>query len=371
MEHEQYMQLALDEAKKGCGWVNPNPMVGAIIVKDGQIIGKGYHKKCGDWHAERNALSSCGTNPAGATMYVTLEPCCTYGKTPPCTDAIIESGIAAVVVGTTDPNPAVSGKGIRQLEEHGISVTSGVLEERCRRLNDVFFHFITTNTPYVTMKYAMTLDGKTATVSGKSKWITGEAAREHVHYSRHENTAIMVGLGTVIADDPLLTCRLTGCKNPVRIICDTGLSIPIGSRIVETAGEIKTIIATAAQENGKSDLLQKKGIDILKVPIKNDHIDLCVLMALLGERKIDSILLEGGAALNGAALESGIVQKVQAYIAPKIFGGQKAKTPVGGNGVDSPDDAFLLADRELTILGDDILLEYRLQRGDTNVYRNY
>lgn len=355
------MQLALEEAKKGCGWVNPNPMVGAVIVKNGGIIGKGFHKKYGDWHAERNALAECGTEAQGATLYVTLEPCCHHGKTPPCTDAIIDSGIAEVVVGSGDPNSLVGGKGIQILERHGIKVVYGVLEEECKRLNEVFFHYITHNTPFVVMKYAITLDGKTATASGQSKWITGEAAREHVHRSRHQYTGIMAGVGTVIADDPLLTCRLPDTKNPIRIICDTHLRIPPESKIVQTARDVPTLIATAAPMGSKADRLRDKGVIIVGVPVREGQIDLSQLMVTLGERKIDGILLEGGATLNAAALESGIVHKIQAYIAPKIFGGEDAKSAVGGIGVACPDAAYTLKDRQITLLGDDILLEYRLK----------
>lgn len=262
MSHEQFMKLALEEAKRGCGWVNPNPVVGAVIVKNGDIIGKGYHKKYGDWHAERNALASCIQNARGATIYVTLEPCCHYGKTPPCTDAIIASGISEVVVGSPDPNVLVAGKGIEILRSHGIKVIVGVLKEECSRLNEVFFHYITHKTPFVAMKYAITADGKTATVAGKSKWITGNSAREHVHRLRHEYSAIMAGVGTVIADDPLLTCRLPDCKNPVRIICDTNMRIPIESIIIKTAHEVKTYIATSSLDYDKADELRSFGCEI-------------------------------------------------------------------------------------------------------------
>jgi diaminohydroxyphosphoribosylaminopyrimidine deaminase/5-amino-6-(5-phosphoribosylamino)uracil reductase len=355
------MRMALEEAKKGCGWVNPNPMVGAIIVSNGDIIGKGYHRKHGDWHAERNALASCEHNPVGSTMYVTLEPCCHHGKTPPCTDAIIESGISRVVVGSKDPNVLVGGKGIEILRSHGIEVSCGVLEKECKELNEVFFHFITRRTPFLVMKYAMTLDGKTATATGKSKWITGEKARAHVHSMRHQYSSIMVGVGTVLIDDPLLTCRLPGCKNPVRIICDTNLRIPLESKVVETAHEMKTYIATSSSESVKADKLRECGVEIITVPIRNNHIDLREMMIILGEKNIDSILLEGGATLNASALDCGIVNKVLVYIAPKIFGGSSSKSAVGGIGIDNPEDAFNMCDRKITLLDDDILLEYRMK----------
>ena len=358
MSHELYMKLALEEAKKGSGWVTPNPMVGAVIVKDSRVIGKGYHKKYGDLHAERNALASCTQSPQGSTMYVTLEPCCHYGKTPPCTEAIIGNGISEVVVGCLDPNPFVAGKGVNILRSHGLQVSVGVLEDECIILNEVFFHYITQKTPYVVMKFAMTLDGKIATTTGKSKWITGEAAREHVHRLRHQYSAIMVGVGTVIADDPMLTCRLPDCKNPVRVICDTHLRIPIESQIVKTAREVKTYIATCCPDNDKGDRLRGFGCELVSVSKNGDHINLTELMTLLGHLTIDSVLLEGGAALNASALEVGIVNKVCAYIAPKIFGGATAKTAVSGRGADSPDDAYLMKNRRITLLGNDVLLEY-------------
>ena len=230
-EDEKYMVLAMELAKKGYGYTAPNPVVGAVIVKNGCIIGQGYHEKYGEPHAERNALASCTQSPEGATIYVTLEPCCHHGKQPPCTDAIIEAGIGRVVTGSGDPNPLVGGKGIQILRDHGIQVTEHVLREECDRLNQVFFHYIQTGRPYVTMKYAMTMDGKIAAYTGASRWVTGEEARHHVHEQRKKNTAIMVGIGTVLADDPMLNCRIEGGRNPVRIICDTHLKMPLTSKI--------------------------------------------------------------------------------------------------------------------------------------------
>lgn len=361
MSDQRYMQLALDEAIKGRGWVNPNPMVGAVIVKDGNIIGSGYHQKYGEPHAERNALAACSANPQGSTMYVTLEPCCHWGKTPPCTDAIIASGVAKVVIGAKDPNSLVAGKGIQILKQHGIEVTTGVLEDKCHQLNEVFFHYIRHKTPFVVIKYAMTIDGKTATSTGKSQWITGEAAREHVHSLRHRYTAIMVGIGTIIADDPLLNCRLPNSKNPARIICDTNLRIPLDAKVVQTANEITTYIATASKNSAKISALKEKNVNIISLSQKNGHINLEQLMTVLGERSIDSILLEGGATLHAAALESGIANKVMAYIAPKIFGGEQAKSAVGGKGIDNPNQAYQLGGGKITQLDQDILLEYTLK----------
>ncbi|MCI7738463.1 MAG: bifunctional diaminohydroxyphosphoribosylaminopyrimidine deaminase/5-amino-6-(5-phosphoribosylamino)uracil reductase RibD [Lachnospiraceae bacterium] len=354
-----YMKTALELAKKGCGYTSPNPMVGAVIVKDDRIIGQGYHERYGDLHAERNALASCTESPAGATIYVTLEPCCHYGKQPPCTDAILESGITRVVVGSGDPNPAVAGKGIEILRQHGIEVVEHVLEDECLQLNEVFFHYIQTKQPFVVMKYAMTMDGKIAAYTGASKWVTGEQARQHVHQQRHKYTAIMVGVNTVLMDNPLLTCRIEHSKNPVRIICDSHLRTPLTSQIVQTASEVPTILATLCKDSERKKLYEDNGCRVLTVPESNDgHIDLSELMTILGNQyNIDSILLEGGATLNWSALKSGIVNKVQAYIAPKLFGGASAKTPVSGQGFALPSEAVFLSNSKITQLGDDFLIE--------------
>lgn len=357
MNHLEYMKFALGLAKKGYGFVNPNPMVGAVIVKDDKIIGQGYHEKYGELHAERNALANCKISPKDATMYVTLEPCCHYGKTPPCTEAIIRSGIQRVVIGSNDPNPLVKGKGIAELRKHGIVVEAGVLKEECDKLNEVFFHFIENKTPFVLMKYAMTLDGKIATVAGKSKWITGEEARNNVHEDRHRYSAIMVGIGTVLSDNPLLTCRIENRRNPIRVICDTNLRMPLDCNIVNTAKEIPTIIATCSTEIQRYLQYMDLGCKIIVVNKKENHLDLKELMIKLGEENIDSIFLEGGASLNWSMLQYGLINKVQAYIAPKLFGGEGAKSPIGGMGIENPEDAFYLENHKMTQLGDDLLIE--------------
>lgn len=357
MSDEAYMKLALECAEKGRGWVNPNPMVGAVIVKNDRVIGMGYHQQYGELHAERNALASCTESPQGATLYVTLEPCCHYGKTPPCTKAILNSGIRRVVVGAADPNPLVAGKGILSLRRHGVEVTESVLREACTALNEVFFHFIRTRTPYVVMKYAMTMDGKIAARSGRSKWITGEAARGRVQEDRHRYSGIMAGVGTILADDPLLTCRLPDSRNPVRIVCDSRLRTPLNARVVRTAGEVPTILATCSPDEARMRPYREAGCEVLALPSKDGHTDLRELMAALGKKEIDSVLLEGGGALNWSALQSGIVRKVQAYVAPRLFGGADAKSPVEGIGVEIPERAFRLAPPRVTRLEDDILLE--------------
>jgi diaminohydroxyphosphoribosylaminopyrimidine deaminase/5-amino-6-(5-phosphoribosylamino)uracil reductase len=357
VKDKDYMRKALELAQKGCGWVNPNPMVGAVIVKNDNIIGMGYHHRYGKLHAERDALQNCTDSPNGATLYVTLEPCCHFGKTPPCTEAIISNEVRRVVIGSFDPNHLVAGKGIEILRRHGIEVVDGVLTEDCNKLNEVFFHFIQNKTPYVVMKYAMTMDGKIATHSGKSKWITGEIARERVHKDRHRYSGIMVGIGTIITDNPLLTCRLPGLKSPVRIICDTKLKTPLQSNVVQTAKQYKTIIATCCIDSMRIKTYQEAGCEVLFMPQKDGHVDLKELMIALGKEGIDSILLEGGQTLNWSALKDGIVNKIQAYLAPKLFGGINAKSPVGGTGVEIPNGAYQLLPPLVTKLGDDILLE--------------
>ena len=356
MTDQNYMLQAIQLAKQGEGWTNPNPMVGAVIVKNGRIIGKGYHKKYGELHAERNAIASLTESAEGATIYVTLEPCCHYGKTPPCTEAIIEQKIKRVVIGSRDPNPKVSGKGIKMLQEAGIEVIEDFMREECDRLNPVFFHYITTKTPYVVMKYAMTLDGKIATKTGASKWITGEAARAEVQHMRHRYMGIMAGIGTVIADDPMLNVRVEGWKSPIRILCDSGLRIPLDGQIVKSAGKYRTIVAYADSENteAKRKRLHEMGVETICCPDENNQVDLKKLMKYLGEEGIDSILLEGGGTLNDSALRAGIVQEVQAFIAPKLFGGMNSKTPVEGIGVRFPSEAVKLKCTDICQIGEDI-----------------
>ncbi len=363
MSDEEYMKLALELAKKGAGYVSPNPMVGAVIVKDGRMIGKGYHKKYGELHAERNAIANLTESAENATIYVTLEPCCHYGKTPPCTEAIIENKISRVVIGSKDPNPLVAGKGAQILRQHGISVTENVLKNECDSLNQVFFYYIQNKLPYVIMKYAMTADGKTACYTGESKWISGEASRAFVQKLRHQYTGIMVGVDTVIKDNPMLTCRMEGGKNPVRIICDSSLRTPKNSNIVKTAKDIRTILATTCTDKKRQQEYLAYGCEIVAVKEKNQHVDLKELMIHLGEMQIDSILLEGGGTLNWSALKEGIVNKVLLFLAPKIFGGAAAKSPVAGIGAAHPSDAFFLKNIKYQTIGEDLLMEADIKIG--------
>ena len=367
-----YMRRAIELAKKGAGFTSPNPLVGAVIVKDGRIIGEGYHKMIGGLHAEREAISSLTESAEGATIYVTLEPCCHYGHQPPCTLAIVENGIRRVVVGSADPNPLVSGKGAEFLRSKGITVEEDFLREECDELNPIFFHYITTKLPYVTMKYAMTLDGKIATRTGASKWITDEEARAHVHALRGRYSSILAGIGTVLADDPMLNCRLPDSHQPVRIVADSRLQIPEECQLVQTADTYRTIVACAVKDPAKEERLKSHGVEILYCPEDQaPKVDLWKLINYLGENQIDSLLIEGGGILHEAALRAGIVNHVCAYIAPKLFGGKDAKTPVEGLGTDLPDNGALLELTKITTLGKDLLLEYDLKGGMDHVYRNH
>ncbi|QEK13304.1 bifunctional diaminohydroxyphosphoribosylaminopyrimidine deaminase/5-amino-6-(5-phosphoribosylamino)uracil reductase RibD [Crassaminicella thermophila] len=360
-----YMKRALELAKYGIGYTNPNPLVGAVIVKNNRIIGEGYHRRYGEPHAEINAFLNATEDVVGATMYVTLEPCSHFGKTPPCANAIVQKGIKKVVIAMKDPNPLVSGDGIQILKNHGIEVVTDVLEEEAKKLNEVFIKYITTKKPFCILKTAMTLDGKIATFTGDSKWISNESSRKYVHKLRHAVSGIMVGIGTIISDDPLLTTRLEDIKglNPTRIIVDTHGKIPLNSKVLKTCKNVQTIIATTElADTKKLKSIEKMGAEILITPIKEGKVDLSSLMTALGEKKIDSILLEGGSTLNYSALNEGIVDKVISFIAPKIIGGHTAKTPVGGEGRMYMKDAILLKNIKVSYFKNDIMIEAYLRK---------
>ena len=363
-EDIEYMRRAIELAERGVGFTNPNPMVGAVIVKGGKVIGEGWHERCGEWHAERNAFKNCTVPAEGATMYVTLEPCCHYGKTPPCTEAIIEHGIARVVVGMEDPNPLVAGKGIALLREAGIEVVCGVEEEALREQNRVFLKYISTKLPWVAMKTAMTLDGKIATRTGDSKWITGAEARAYVHELRHRFMAILVGIGTVVADDPLLNCRIEGrgVRQPIRVVVDSNARLSLDSQLVKTAGEYRTIVAHtrfAPEERVKA--LRETGVEMLLCKEKEGLVDVRNLLELLGLSGIDSILLEGGGSLNYTFLSEGLADELYAFIAPKIGGGMNAKTPVEGAGMEKMADAINLELENVLNIGHDVLLKLKVK----------
>lgn len=365
---KKYMQRAISLARRGEGKTNPNPLVGAVIVKDGKIIGEGFHHKYGDLHAERDALKNCyekNNNPAGSTIYVTLEPCCHFGKQPPCTQALVQAGVSHVVVASRDPNPLVHGKGNDYLREHGIKVTEDFLKEESDKLNNIFFKYIQENIPYVALKYAMTMDGKIACKTGESKWITNEKSRLYVQKLRNKYSGILCGIGTVLKDDPMLNCRIKNGTNPLRIICDSNLRIPLESKIVKTSKEIKTLIvgveSTEKSFLEKKELLESFGSEVfLTKPDKNKKVNFTELLNELGKRKIDSVLVEGGAEINYSLLSENLVDCVYAFVAPKSFGGN-AKSPVSGEGVENPSKAFNFILKETKKIENDILLKYEKQ----------
>ena len=356
------MRRAIELAKKGGGYVHPNPLVGCVVVKDGEIIAEGYHKKYGEYHAERNALLRCQSETKGASLYVTLEPCCHYGKTPPCTEIIIEKGIKKVFVGILDPNPLVAGKGVKILQDAGIEIEVGLCEDEIRELNKVFLKYITTKRPYVIMKTAMTLDGKIAAHTGDSRWVTNEQSRKLVHELRSEMAAVVVGIGTVLADDPMLNVRLEGNPHqPIRIVVDSNLRIPRNSKLIRTSGEYRTIIATIKRDDCRDvQPYVSTGVEILECQSNNGHVDINDLMAKLGAMGIDSILLGGGGTLNAAFLEAGCVDEVWAFIAPKIIGGEGAKTPVSGKGIEKMNNAIQLQNIDIQNINGDILIKGKI-----------
>lgn len=349
------MKRALELAEKAKGFTSPNPMVGAVIVKDDKIIGEGYHHKCGEAHAEVDAFNNATESVEGATMYVTLEPCSHTGKTPPCADRIIKEKIARVVVGATDPNPLVSGRGIKKMQDAGIAVSYGLLADESIQLNEVFMKYIVDKRPFVVYKSATTLDGKIATAKGESQWISSESSRNQVHRLRHYLSGIMVGINTVINDNPMLNCRVDGCTSPVRIVVDSSLKIPVESNLIQTADKYRTIIATLQSDTCiKAEMLKQMGAEVIAVKGKDARIDLNHLMEKLGEMGIDSILLEGGGTLAFSAFNQGIVDKVIYYIAPKIFGGVNAKTSVEGNGFDKISESVKLKNITTNMVDNDI-----------------
>ncbi|MGE7876192.1 bifunctional diaminohydroxyphosphoribosylaminopyrimidine deaminase/5-amino-6-(5-phosphoribosylamino)uracil reductase RibD [Peribacillus muralis] len=356
VDDQYYMKLALDLAASAKGKTNPNPVVGAVIVKDGVIAGTGIHRKAGEPHAEVHAFKMAGEYAEGATLYVTLEPCSHYGKTPPCANLVKESGVLRVVVATQDPNPEVAGRGISILKDAGIEVEVGVMEKEAQSLNERFIHNMTKNRPFVISKLAMTLDGKLATHTGHSKWITGEESRHSVHVLRNEVDAILVGIGTVLADDPSLTTRLPegGGKNPVRIILDSELRIPLEANVVETS-KAKTIIVT--QEHAPEDkmaVLSEKGVEFIFVQKNDDGLDLSALMKELFNKGITDVLLEGGSEVNASFLRAGLIDKFLIYVAPKLLGGRNSLTPFTGVNVDTMDEALDVAFSGVDTFGEDI-----------------
>ena len=385
------MREALDLARRGAGRVHPNPMVGAVLVQNGAIIGRGWHAKCGGPHAEvhaiRDAREGGYEDLSHAMLYVTLEPCCHTGRTPPCTELIIKSGIRTVVCAMRDPNPLVGGKGIERLRAEGITVIDGVLEAESRALNRAFIKYITTKKPYVLLKSAMSLDGKIATATGESQWISCDASRADVHRLRAEFTAVMTGIGTVLADDPLLTARpekvtegagsdthgrapypaeTTEPAQPIRVIADSRLRLPLDSRIAKTAREVRTIVAccegilsrdASGESVGKAAALKASGIELLPIPERDGRLDLAELATQLGKMEIDSVLLEAGGTLAEGALKADIVDRARFYVAPVIIGGEHAKPAIAGTGVASLAKTWRVRDLAVERSGVDLVVE--------------
>ena len=354
------MRRALELAAKAAGRTSPNPMVGAVIVKNGRVIAEGYHKKAGRPHGEIEALRKAGKRARGAQLFVNLEPCCHQGRTPPCTEAIIESGIKEVFVGVRDPNPLIAGKGIRRLKRAGIEVHGGLLKEECRQLNEVFVKYIETGMPFVTLNSALSLDGKIATSTGESQWITGPEARERVHRMRDQVDAILVGAGTVFKDNPRLTTRLKKGKgsNPARVILDVRAEIPLKSKVFRQARRERVIYVTARGASVfRTNKLHKAGVHTYLLPERNGHIQLKKLIKLLGQSGITSILVEGGGGLNASALKERIVDKVVLFLAPLIIGGESAPGVVGGGGIKSLKQALNIKGLTVTPVGADWMVE--------------
>lgn len=360
---EKYMRLAMQLAGNAIGRTSPNPLVGAVIVKDNRVVGCGWHRKAGTPHAEVHALNQAGELAQGADVYVTLEPCAHYGKTPPCAKALVEAKVKNVYGGLLDVNPKVAGKGFKILEDAGIHVEYGFLQDELRKQNEVFFKWIEHKKPFVVLKAAMTLDGKIATATGQSKWITNETSRAYGYKLRDIYDGIMVGINTVIEDNPMLTARVDGGKNPIRIVVDSSLKIDINANVVQDKSA-KTIIATTDKADKDKILkLQAQDVDVIVVDKdENDKVDIEKLLDILGQKNICSILVEGGATLSGSFVAKKLVDKVYFFIAPKIIGGKEAKTPVAGTGILNLQEALALKDIQIEKLEEDVLIIGRVDK---------
>lgn len=345
------MRQALALAEKGRGTTSPNPMVGAIVVRDGEIVGRGFHARAGGPHAEVVALDAAGDAATGATIYVTLEPCSHYGRTPPCADRIVERGLARVVYAMEDPNPRVSGRGAQRLREAGVCVIADLLREEALRLNEAYIKYITFGVPFVTLKLAQTLDGRIATCTGDSKWITSTESRRRVHRLRAEVDAVLVGINTVLADDPMLTVRLAEGDDPLRIVLDSSLRMPITAKVL--SGGRTVVVARDDSDPARVRALQERDADVWTVPAPNGRPDLAAVMAEAGDREIISVLIEGGAEIAASALQAGIVDRLMVFVAPKILG--SGRSSVSDLGISRIAESVRLRDVEVERIGEDVL----------------
>lgn len=363
--HEALMRHALELGARGKGTTSPNPRVGAVVVNNGRIVGEGYHAQPGEDHAEAIALGAAGEQALDAALVVTLEPCSTPGRTPPCTAAIVEAGIKELVYGAVDINPEHEGRGLDLLRTSGVRVTGPVLPDECSALNEGWPKFIIEGLPFVTVKAAMSLDGKLATATGESQWITSDASRRHVHRMRYETDALLVGLGTVVADDPQLTPRgdFDEARCPWRIIVDGAAGIPLEATVLTDEWRARTVVVTTQDApEEKREFIQDTGAQVLTLHGDLDNVDLGELMAALAERGIIYVMIEGGASVITSAFEHGVVDKVALFYAPMLIGGRDAPSLIGGTGVSTLDDAIALTDVKTTRLGDDLLVEARLRQ---------
>jgi diaminohydroxyphosphoribosylaminopyrimidine deaminase/5-amino-6-(5-phosphoribosylamino)uracil reductase len=353
------MKLALNLAARGEGWVSPNPMVGAVVVKDGQVVGRGYHRRAGLPHAEVEALAAAGEAARGADLYVTLEPCNHQGKTPPCTQAILSAGVGRVIIATPDPNPQVTGGGAEFLAAQGVAITMGVLEPEARRLNEAWLHYVNTSRPWIVAKAACSLDGKIATVGGESQWLTGEAARALGHRLRHRVDAMVVGIGTVLADNPQLTTRRTRGqgKDPIRVVLDSRLRLPLTARLLHLDSQAPTWVATTNQAPIEAiHAVENGGTQVLVLPADAGRVSLPALLEELGARQVQSLLVEGGAVTLGAFFDQRLVNQFYFFYAPKILGGQKAPGMVGGHGIVHLGEAHIAKNLSVRRVGGDLLV---------------
>lgn len=357
------MKRAIRLAEKGRGRTSPNPMVGAVLVKDGKVVGEGYHTKAGEAHAEILALREAGGRAIGSTLYLNLEPCTHYGKTPPCAPEVIEAGVKRILIGMEDPNPLVKGRGIETLKRAGLEVHVGILEKECRKLNEAFCKYILRKEPFVILKVAATFDGKIATRRGDSKWISNEASRRIVHRFRDQVDGIVVGIGTILKDDPLLTARIKKGRDPFRIILDSRLRIPEEAKVIENSPS-KTIIATTeVAPRDKAERLEKKGVRILVLDSKQGRVNLRSCLSRLGEMGMMSLMVEGGSQVNGSFLDEGLVDRLLLFLSPKLIGDSKAIGIFGGNGVETLREAIPLKDLKIKKIGEDILIEGYVEKG--------
>ena len=357
MDDQVWMGRSLRLAEKGRGRTSPNPMVGAVLVKNGRVVGEGYHAKAGEDHAEIIALRQAGEEARGATLYLNLQPCTHYGKTPPCAPVVIQSGVKRIVIGMEDPNPLVKREGVESLREAGLEVEVGLREKECRRLNEAYCKYIIKKEPFIILKVAATLDGKIATRDGDSKWISGETSRRFVHRLRDQVDGVLVGIGTVLKDDPILTARVRGGRDPRRIILDSRLRMPEEARVIAISPSKTIIITTEAAPKDKIERLEKKDVRVLVLDSKNGRVNLKSCLSKLGEMEMMSLLVEGGSEINSSFLDEGLIDKLLLFLSPKLIGDTQAVGIFGGKGVVTLEEAIVLRELRTKRIGEDILIE--------------